>query len=48
MQVFSLRAARRGDKKDIIVTLFVDRIWDIGGSNYDIPKAIFYLLKGGY
>ena len=26
----------------------VDRIWGIRGSYYDIPKAIFYLLKGDY
>ena len=26
----------------------VDRIWDIWGSYYHIPKAIFYLLKGDY
>ena len=25
----------------------VDRIWGIWGSYYSIPKAIFYLLKGG-
>ena len=24
------------------------RIWGIRGSYYDIPKAIFYLLKGDY
>ena len=23
----------------------VDRIWGVWGSYYDIPKAIFYLLK---
>ena len=26
----------------------VDRIWGIRGSYYHIPRAIFYLLKGGY
>ena len=26
----------------------VDRIWGIWGSYYNIPKAIFYLLKGHY
>ena len=26
----------------------VDRIWGIWGSYYDIPKTIFYLLKGDY
>ena len=26
----------------------VDRIWGIMGSYYNIPKAIFYLLKGDY
>ena len=26
----------------------VDRLWGIWGSYYDIPKAIVYLLKGGY
>ena len=26
----------------------VDRIWDISGSCYDVPKAIFYLLKLDY
>ena len=26
----------------------VDRIWGIWGSGYNIPKAIFYLLKGDY
>ena len=26
----------------------VDRIWGIWGSYYDMPKAIFYLLKGDY
>ena len=26
----------------------VDRIWGIWGSYYNIPKAIFYLLKGDY
>ena len=26
----------------------VDRIWAIWGSYYNIPKAIFYLLKGDY
>ena len=26
----------------------VDRIWDIWGSYYNIPKAIFYLLEGDY
>ena len=26
----------------------VDRIWGIWGSNYNIPKAIFYLLKSDY
>ena len=26
----------------------VDRIWDIWGSYDNIPKAIFYLLKGDY
>ena len=26
----------------------VDRIWGIRGSYYNIPRAIFYLLKGGY
>ena len=25
----------------------VDRIWGIWGSYYSVPKAIFYLLKGG-
>ena len=24
------------------------KIWGIGGSSYNIPKAIFYLLKGDY
>ena len=24
----------------------VDRIWGIWGSYYNIPKAVFYLLKG--
>ena len=27
---------------------YVDRIWGIWGSYYNIPKAIFYLLKGDY
>ena len=27
---------------------WVDRIWGICGSDYYVPKAIFYLLKGGY
>ena len=26
----------------------VDRMWGICGSYYNIPKAIFYLLKGDY
>ena len=26
----------------------MDRIWGIWGSYYNIPKAIFYLLKGDY
>ena len=26
----------------------VDNIWAIWGSYYNIPKAIFYLLKGDY
>ena len=26
----------------------VDRIWGIWGSSYNIPKAIFYLLKGDF
>ena len=26
----------------------VDRIWGIWGSYYNLPKAIFYLLKGEY
>ena len=26
----------------------VDRIWGIWGSYYNMPKAIFYLLKGDY
>ena len=26
----------------------VDRVWSIWGSYYNIPKAIFYLLKGDY
>ena len=26
----------------------VHRIWGIWGSYYTIPKAIFYILKGGY
>ena len=26
----------------------VDRIWDISGSCYNMPKAIFYLLKADY
>ena len=26
----------------------VDRIWGIWASDYNIPKAIFYLLKGDY
>ena len=26
----------------------VDRIWGLWGSYYNIPKAIFYLLKGDY
>ena len=26
----------------------VDRIWGIWGSFYNVPKAIFYLLKGIY
>ena len=26
----------------------VDRIWGIWGSYHNIPKAIFYLLKGVY
>ena len=26
----------------------VDRIWGTWGSYYNIPKAIFYLLKGDY
>ena len=26
----------------------MERLWDIWGSYYNIPKAIFYLLKGGY
>ena len=26
----------------------VDRIWGIWGPDYDIPKTIFYLLKGDY
>ena len=25
-----------------------DRLWGIWGSYYDIPRAIFYLLKGDY
>ena len=25
-----------------------DRTWGIWGSYYNIPKAIFYLLKGDY
>ena len=24
------------------------RIWGIWGSHHNIPKAIFYLLRGGY
>ena len=31
-----------------IVPPQVDRIWVIWGSYYNIPKAIFYLLKGDY
>ena len=27
---------------------FIDRIWGIWGSYYNIPKAIFYLLQGDY
>ena len=27
---------------------YVDRIWGIWGSYYNIPKAIFYLLKRDY
>ena len=27
---------------------YVDRIWDIWGSQYNIPKAILYLIKGDY
>ena len=27
---------------------YVERVWDIWGSYYSIPKAIFYLLKGDY
>ena len=30
------------------VMLRSDRIWGIWGSYYNIPKAIFYLLKGDY
>ena len=26
----------------------VDRIWGIWGSYFNIPKAMFYLLKGDY
>ena len=26
----------------------VDRIWGIWGSYYNIPNAVFYLLKGDY
>ena len=26
----------------------VDRIWGVWGPYYNIPKAIFYLLKGDY
>ena len=29
-------------------TTISDRIWDLLGSYYRIPKAIFYLLKGRY
>ena len=28
--------------------LGVDRIWGIWGSDYNIPKTIFYLHKGDY
>ena len=30
------------------VPLEVDRIWGIWGLYYNVPKAIFYLLKGDY
>ena len=26
----------------------IDKIWGIRGSDYNIPKAIFYLLKGDH
>ena len=26
----------------------VDRIWGIWGSYYNIPKTVFYLIKGDY
>ena len=29
-----------------VVPLKVDRIWGIWGACYNIPKGIFYLLKG--
>ena len=34
----------------VIVPPYVDRIWGIWymGSHYNIPRAIFYLLKGDY
>ena len=31
-----------------IIVSQVDRIWDIWESYYNIPEAIFYLLKGDY
>ena len=30
------------------IPLSVDRIWSIWGLYYNIPKAMFYLLKGAY
>ena len=35
-------------KAQHIVPLKVDRIWSIWGSYFNIPKAIFYLLKVDY
>ena len=31
-----------------IMAYIGNRIWDIWGSYYNVPKAIFYLLKGDY
>ena len=32
----------------IVPLKYVDRRWGIRGSYYNIPRAIFYLLKGDY